>query len=132
MSGSVAKCACGSLFGADCDWVQCKAPWRSPYGVAPLPPTPLVTNWPPPFGCICPPGANKDCEAPLCPRKPLPGVATALTGDDALKAARWLVQPQARKACAHGFDEFCPESDPGCGQGGACVVLGRRAAGSKD
>lgn len=22
-----------------------------------------------PLGCICPPGANKDCEAPLCPRK---------------------------------------------------------------
>lgn len=20
-------------------------------------------------GCICPPGANRDCEAPLCPRK---------------------------------------------------------------
>lgn len=22
-----------------------------------------------PPGCICPPGANKDCEAPLCPRR---------------------------------------------------------------
>ena len=21
-------------------------------------------------GCICPPGANKECENPLCPRKP--------------------------------------------------------------
>ena len=21
------------------------------------------------FGCICPPGANKDCQNPLCPRK---------------------------------------------------------------
>lgn len=21
------------------------------------------------MGCICPPGANRDCEAPLCPRK---------------------------------------------------------------
>lgn len=25
---------------------------------------------PPPLGCICPPGANKDCESPCCPRKP--------------------------------------------------------------
>ncbi len=25
---------------------------------------------PPPRGCICPPGANKDCEADHCPRKP--------------------------------------------------------------
>ena len=24
---------------------------------------------PQPMGCICPPGANKDCEAPHCPRK---------------------------------------------------------------
>ena len=23
-------------------------------------------------GCICPPGSNKECEAPLCPRKPFP------------------------------------------------------------
>ena len=22
-----------------------------------------------PRGCVCPPGANKECEAPLCPRK---------------------------------------------------------------
>jgi hypothetical protein len=95
----------------------------------------VVSNYPPPVGCICPPGANKDCEAPLCPRKPLrmtSAVATALTGDDALKAARWLVPPQARKACAHGFDELCPEDEGYCGQGGSCVVLGRRAAGSKD
>lgn len=23
-----------------------------------------------PTGCICPPGANKECENPTCPRKP--------------------------------------------------------------
>lgn len=23
-----------------------------------------------PVGCICPPGANKECENPTCPRKP--------------------------------------------------------------
>lgn len=28
----------------------------------PTPPAPIM-------GCICPPGANKDCENPLCPRK---------------------------------------------------------------
>ena len=26
----------------------------------------------PPPGCICPPGANATCQAPACPRKPLP------------------------------------------------------------
>jgi hypothetical protein len=31
-----------------------------------LPPVPVLT---PPMGCICPPGANKDCEAPMCPRQ---------------------------------------------------------------
>jgi hypothetical protein len=27
---------------------------------------PVMTR---PAGCICPPGSNKDCEAPLCPRR---------------------------------------------------------------
>lgn len=29
-------------------------------------------NWPKPtsvYGCICPPGANLTCKAPLCPRQ---------------------------------------------------------------
>ena len=26
----------------------------------------------PVVGCICPPGANRDCQAPACPRKPIP------------------------------------------------------------
>lgn len=25
-------------------------------------------------GCICPAGANKDCESPVCPRKDLLGI----------------------------------------------------------
>ena len=32
-------------------------------------------NWThtlPPRGCICPPGANKECENQCCPRKALP------------------------------------------------------------
>lgn len=28
-------------------------------------------------GCICPPGANLQCENPLCPRKPLDMRATS-------------------------------------------------------
>lgn len=27
------------------------------------------------IGCICPAGANKDCESPVCPRKPFPSGA---------------------------------------------------------
>lgn len=30
------------------------------------------TYMPPPRGCICPPGANKQCENQYCPRKALP------------------------------------------------------------
>ena len=30
------------------------------------------TYMPPPRGCICPPGANKECENQYCPRKALP------------------------------------------------------------
>jgi len=37
----------------------------------PLPPgaQPVPAYTPPPMGCICPPGANKDCENPACPRQ---------------------------------------------------------------
>lgn len=38
--------------------------WPYAYPQPPYPPTPTITT-----GCVCPPGANKDCEAPLCPRK---------------------------------------------------------------
>lgn len=31
----------------------------------------------PVMGCICPPGANKECENPICPRK---GYQTAKVG----------------------------------------------------
>jgi hypothetical protein len=30
----------------------------------------VATPHPMPRGCICPPGANRDCESPSCPRKP--------------------------------------------------------------
>jgi len=41
------------------------SPMRS--GAPPISPATVSA---PPRGCICPPGANKDCEAPMCPRKP--------------------------------------------------------------
>lgn len=45
-------------------------PW--PY-YPPTNPMPSQINYPiylAPAGCICPPGANKECENPTCPRKP--------------------------------------------------------------
>ena len=36
------------------------------------------TYMPPPRGCICPPGANKECENQYCPRKPVPPVSSQL------------------------------------------------------
>jgi hypothetical protein len=35
--------------------------------VLPQPVQQLARQWQP--GCVCPPGANKDCENPMCPRK---------------------------------------------------------------
>jgi len=32
-------------------------------------PTPTVAVGPAPIGCICPPGANRECERYDCPRK---------------------------------------------------------------
>lgn len=33
------------------------------------PPMPIGQVHVMPIGCICPPGANRDCERPDCPRK---------------------------------------------------------------
>ena len=41
----------------------------------------IQNNWTytqPPRGCICPPGANKECENQYCPRKPVPPVSSQL------------------------------------------------------
>lgn len=32
-------------------------------------PAPNLVYTPPQMGCICPPGANRDCESPACPRQ---------------------------------------------------------------
>jgi hypothetical protein len=37
-----------------------------------LPPMPVYSLPQTPVGCICPPGANLQCENPTCPRKPRP------------------------------------------------------------
>lgn len=38
----------------------------------PYPQQPVVSPvLSPVMGCICPPGANKECENPACPRKPV-------------------------------------------------------------
>jgi hypothetical protein len=55
-------------------------------GPAGLPPNmPSAVQPPrPAAGCICPPGANLQCENPTCPRKPpryLSATATMLAGD---------------------------------------------------
>jgi hypothetical protein len=54
------------------DWTRAAWPWPAPklsdYLVPPpAAPTYLITAVP--IGCICPPGANKECERPDCPRK---------------------------------------------------------------
>lgn len=38
-------------------------------GVWPSQPVTTPVGAPLPMGCICPPGANKECENPMCPRK---------------------------------------------------------------
>lgn len=51
-------------------------PWGSqhscgsdPWGSILPPPGPTLNPTTQPIGCICPPGANLECQAPLCPRK---------------------------------------------------------------
>lgn len=39
-------------------------------------------HWPAPMGCICPAGANKDCEAPLCPRRNPAKASIGAIGND--------------------------------------------------
>ena len=51
------RCSCGLYAGQTCSRQPCSFP--TTYSV-----TPVVR------GCVCPPGANRDCESPTCPRKP--------------------------------------------------------------
>lgn len=43
---------------------------------AAVPSYPVLT--PTPTGCICPPGANMQCENPTCPRKPRPPLSSVM------------------------------------------------------
>ena len=57
---------CGLFEDQTCSRSPC--PCRASFtGLPPMP----VYAVSPPLGCICPPGANKDCETPFCPRKPV-------------------------------------------------------------
>ena len=61
-AGCYAPCACANVL---CAQYGCQ---KQMAGVG-------QNNWaytPPPRGCICPPGANKECENQYCPRKPYP------------------------------------------------------------
>ena len=46
--------------------------WIMPQEIPKEIPKEMLT--PPPRGCICPPGANKECENQYCPRKALPSI----------------------------------------------------------
>lgn len=52
------RCSCGLYAGQTCSRQPCSFPTT-------LPALPVAR------GCICPPGANRDCESPTCPRKPV-------------------------------------------------------------
>ena len=66
-------CPCGLYSGQTCSRQPC---WVAPITVeearrfmqTALAPMPV---YPRSLGCICPPGANKECENPACPRKPV-------------------------------------------------------------
>jgi hypothetical protein len=74
--------ACGLYDEEICRLVYCvRRAWRGGGGMHPHYPKQLLPSTPspvpvsppyvpPPRGCICPPGANKECENPTCPRKP--------------------------------------------------------------
>lgn len=55
-------------------------PHCRPHGIgwgAPLVPYPYTPVALPQQGCICPAGAEKTCEGPLCPRRRAPSAASA-------------------------------------------------------
>jgi hypothetical protein len=96
MTFTPSQCVCGLYDGQTCSRQPCvrsksipsTPPLMNPVYTSPMhagnipwpyyPPTnpiPNQINYPiymVPTGCICPPGANKECENPTCPRKPRP------------------------------------------------------------
>jgi hypothetical protein len=97
-SGEPIICGCGLRAGQTCSRQPClrahvtqfpgaSVPWPYMFPAHQYPPMPqpTVTPWPShrPFGCICPSGANKDCESPACPRKPQPHYNVTSSGGSA-------------------------------------------------
>ena len=97
MTFTPSQCACGLYSGQTCSRQPCmkqtksipstpptmNAVYTAPMHAGNIPgpyypstnPMPNQINYPiymAPTGCICPPGANKECENPTCPRKPHP------------------------------------------------------------
>lgn len=67
-------CSCGLYIGQTCSRQPCLQSRLPPSPPLPYPPVPLqVALRTQPAGCICPPGANLECENPFCPRKPPKG-----------------------------------------------------------
>lgn len=59
-------CACSNVLCVQYGWCQkMKQPGYPGAGT-------YTSYIQPPRGCICPPGANKECENQYCPRKALP------------------------------------------------------------
>ena len=72
-SRGASACSCaGCQHGDGC---AVKSLWETifpPYAPVEMPRYPSVPAWTltaAPVGCICPPGANKECERADCPRK---------------------------------------------------------------
>jgi hypothetical protein len=94
MTFTPSQCMCGLYDGQTCSRQPCMRLTKSipstPPTMNPVYTPPSAGNIPWPYypptsnqilpgplyvmsaGCICPPGANKECENPTCPRKPLP------------------------------------------------------------
>ena len=49
--------------------MEYRVPPHWPNYYPPAQPATFQVTTTPVVGCVCPPGANKDCENPLCPRK---------------------------------------------------------------
>jgi|688.fasta_scaffold2609017_1 hypothetical protein len=65
---------CGNVGCANGCMGMCVPAQQLPAKPAPGGELPSYRPYVPVRGCICPPGANKDCESSTCPRKDLLGI----------------------------------------------------------
>ena len=97
MTFTPSQCVCGLYDGQTCSRQLCMRQTKSipstppTAGNIPWPyypqtnPMPNQINYPiymVPTGCICPPGANKECENPICPRKPQVNLSSTINVKD--------------------------------------------------